>query len=229
MNVKKIPLQRDEYYTDVVKKTVIGLHHTAGSHRPDYSINGWETDKDSAGNTLKVATPYVIGGLSTTDRNADWDGVICEAYPPEFWAHHWGTTQANNKLLNQMSVPVEICNYGPVKFGKDGQYYNYVNKPVPRDMVVKLARPFRGFEYYHAYTTKQIAATKIFIVETANKNNIDARAGLPTLLKQNVATAFDVNQAALKGMPGTWSHTNFRADKFDITPQPAMIEMLLSL
>lgn len=227
MTVKQIPLHADEYYHDQLKKTVIALHHTAGSHRPDFSINGWETDKDSAGNILKVGTAYVIGGISTTDKTADWDGVIAQAFPAACWAHHWGTTQANNRLLNQSSIAIEICNYGPLKLGKDGNFYNYVNKPVPKEMVVKLPAPFRGFEYYHAYTTQQIAALKELILMLADQFTIDVRAGLQPILGQ--ANAFDLNQAALKGMPGVWSHTNMRPDKFDITPQPAIIEMLASL
>jgi hypothetical protein len=228
MTIKQIPLHADEYYHDKVKKTTIALHHTAGSHRPDFSINGWETDKDKAGNVLKVGTAFVIGGTSTTDRNADWDGVIAQAFPADCWAHHWGLSQANNTLLNQSSIGIEICNYGPLKIGKDGQFYNYVNKPVPKDMVVKLPQTFRGYDYYHAYTPGQISALKELICAQANEHNIDVRVGIALAIR-NLANPFEVNQAALKGMPGMWSHTNMRPDKFDITPQPAIIEMLLSL
>lgn len=225
--VKQIPLHADEYYHDKVKKSVIALHHTAGSHRPDYSINGWETDKDSAGNVLKVGTAYVIGGMSTTDKNVLWDGVVAQAFPADCWAYHWGLNQANNKLLNQSSVAIEICNYGPIKIGKDGQFYNYVNKPVPKEMVIKLPRTFRGFDYYHAYTTRQITALKELILSLANEFSIDVREGLQPILSK--PDAFEVNKFALQGAPGLWSHTNMRPDKFDITPQPAIIEMLASL
>lgn len=230
MKVKSIPLQSEEYYHDQAKKTVIALHHTAGSHRPDFSINGWETDKDKAGKVLHVGTAYLIGGLSTTDKNADWDGVIVQAFPDECWAHHYGTLQPNNVALNQMSVAIEVCNYGPLKLGKDGNFYNYVNKPVPREMVVKLEQPFRGFEYYHAYTPAQIAALKELIIFLSEKYNIAPNMGLQQAIKdKGAAVAFEINHIARTGSPGVWSHSNFIAGKFDMTPQPALIEMLLSL
>lgn len=225
--LKQIPLHADEYYHDKVKKSVIALHHTAGSHRPDFTINGWETDKDTAGNVLKVGTAYVIGGMSTTDKNVLWDGVVAQAFPQDCWAHHWGLHQANNTLLNQSSVAIEICNYGPLKIGKDGQFYNYVNKPVPKEMVVKLPKTFRGYDYYHAYTSRQIAELKDLILSLANEFTIDVREGLQPILSK--PDTFEVNSFALQGAPGLWSHTNMRPDKFDITPQPAIIDMLASL
>ena len=43
------------------------------------------------------------------------------------------------------------------------------------------------------------------------------------------AAAFDFNQAALNGAGGLWSHSNVRKDKFDLSPQPLLIEMIKSL
>lgn len=223
-----MPLERGEYYHEKVKKTTITLHHTAGSHRPDYTINGWEKDKDKAGNILKVATAYVIGGRSTTGNDDTWDGIVVEAFPPDCWAHHLGLKHRNNLMLNRCSIAIELTNYGPLKLGKDGQFYNYVNKPVFESMVVKLEQPFRGFQYYHAYTEAQIQNLRKLMLELANIHSIDLRAGIQPFLKQG-ASGFEINQAALKGLPGVWSHTNMRSDKFDISPQPAIIEMLLSL
>ena len=69
-------LPADEYYPELTKKNTIYLHHTAGGHRPDFSINGWDKDALPDGRSLHVATSYVIGGKSTTDGNTDYDGIV---------------------------------------------------------------------------------------------------------------------------------------------------------
>jgi len=33
----------------------------------------------------------------------------------------------------------------------------------------------------------------------------------------------------MAGAEGVWTHTNVRSDKFDLSPQPAVIEMIKSL
>ena len=97
MDIIKQYLPEDEYYPLTnVKKTIV-LHHTAGSHRPDWVISGWDKDKSKGGKTLRVATQFVIGGKSTRDGNDDWDGVIYQAFPVDMWAHHLGTKLSNNK------------------------------------------------------------------------------------------------------------------------------------
>jgi hypothetical protein len=41
--------------------------------------------------------------------------------------------------------------------------------------------------------------------------------------------AFTLNKQALVGAEGIWTHTNVRKDKFDLCPQPQIIEMISSL
>ncbi|MEP7129092.1 MAG: hypothetical protein ABI729_09505, partial [Chitinophagales bacterium] len=69
-----LPLNKGEYYEEVVKKKTIYLHHTAGGNRPDWTVAGWNADKTKKGEQLRVATAFVIGGISTTDKDAKWDG-----------------------------------------------------------------------------------------------------------------------------------------------------------
>lgn len=224
-------LEDGEYYKDVVEKTTILLHHTAGSHRPDWVIDGWERDRSKSGGQLAVATAYVIGGISTTDRNIDFDGVIYKAFEDKYWAHHIGMEAVNNKILNQQSIGIEICNYGPIIKTKDGIFLNYVNKPVPVDMVAELDEPFRGFKYYHKYTDKQLVALKELILDIkARYPKIDLKKGLlESLVNQKAGLALEQNSNALKGNSGIWSHTNFRKDKFDVWPQIQLINLLKSL
>src|SRR5436190_1280888 len=91
-------LQIGEYYKEIADKTVLFLHHTAGSHRPDYVIDAWDTDdqpdKTGKKSPRSVATAYVVGGLSTRDpKDISWDGQIYRVFDDKFWAHHLGTTQ----------------------------------------------------------------------------------------------------------------------------------------
>jgi len=224
--IKEILLEQGEYYNEVFEKDTIVLHYTAGSHRPDWVIQGgWENDKTKTGDKLKVATAYVIGGLSTTSTESEWDGVIVKAFDDKYWAHHLGCTTANNKTLNQKSIGIEICNYGPCKKGKDGKFYNYVNKPMPDNMVFELPKPYRGYTHYHKITPKQIEAVRLLILDIIKRHpKIDVKKGILQFINQS--NAFESNQAALKGIGGIWSHSNYREDKFDITPQPEMVAML---
>jgi hypothetical protein len=226
MEIKKILLEVGEYYDEVYEKDTIVYHHTAGGHRPDWVVNGWEHDKTKAGDKLKVATAYVIGGISTRPpHESDWDGVIVNTFDDRKWAHHLGCTTANNTLLNKKSIGIEICSYGPLVKGKDGNFYNYVNTQVPKEMVCELPRPFRNYTHYQRYTDKQLQALKELTLDIAARHpKIDIKKGILQFISQ--AGSFEVNQAALKGIGGIWSHSNYRSDKYDVFCQPELIEMI---
>ena len=40
---------------------------------------------------------------------------------------------------------------------------------------------------------------------------------------------WNLNEDALKGEPGIWSHTSYRPDKSDVSPQENLIKMLKNL
>jgi hypothetical protein len=229
MGVKEILLEPGEYYAEVFEKDTVFIHHTAGGHRPDWVVQGaWENDKSKAGLKLAVATAYVIGGVSTTDKDSSWDGVIVKAFDDKFWAHHLGTTEPNNRMLNAKSIGIEICNYGGITMGKDGIFYNYVHKPVPADQVIDLKVPFRGYRYYHSYTKKQLSSLRELLLHLAhNHSKINLKRGLQENLVND--GAFEVNRSALKGSGGLWSHTNVRGDKNDCYPHPQLIELIKTL
>lgn len=222
-------LPKGEYYAEVVEKDTIYLHHTAGSHRPDWTIDGWQFDKNKAGGQLPVATAYVVGGISTTDGNKNYDGLVYRAFDDKFWAHHLGLNAMNNKLLNQKSVAIEVCNYGPLVKNKEGVYFNYVKKPVPANMVIELEKPYRGFSHWHKYTDLQLSVLKELILDIAKRHpKIDIKGGLKLFAGQG-APSLEINGGASKGVPGVWSHSNVRSDKFDMFPQPQLFELLKSL
>lgn len=220
-------MEKGEYFQEVFEKNSICIHHTAGAHNPSAIISMWDTDdvvdeKIDKKNVRVVATAFVIGGISTRNpAETKWDGKIYRAFDEKYWAHHLGTTYANNRKLNQISIGIEICNYGPLKKGTDGKFYTYVNTVVPESMVVKLDAPFKGYTHYHAYTDKQIESTKQLILDLAKRY-----PKIPLVTPLKTAADFVLNDNAKKGAPGIYGHINTRDDKFDISPQPKIIKML---
>jgi len=183
MDIKKIYLPDDEYFPEKTEKKSIVLHHTAGSHRPDWVVSTWDRDKTKGGKSLRVATHFVVGGKSTRDGNTEWDGVIVEAFDLRYWAHHLGTKNTNNSLLNKQSIGIEICNYGPLTKTQDGEFFTYVNSKVPEKDVVDLGKNWRGFRYYQNYTDKQIESVKYIIETVSKKYSIDVCKGINELFE----------------------------------------------
>lgn len=220
-----------EYYADIRKKDTVYIHHTAGGHRPDWSIDGWKHDRNKTGGKLAVATAYVIGGISTTSGNESYDGLVYRAFDEKYWAHHLGLKQQNNRNLNQRSIGIELCNYGPLVLDREGRFINYVNREVPASMVVTLDEPFRGYKYYHRYTDKQLDSLRTLLLGIAERHNIDIRKGMREFLQvpYSQSYAFDLKDDAMKGSPGLWTHSNVRKDKTDCFPQPELVSLIHSL
>lgn len=226
MEITKLQLEDGEYYKEVTIKKTIVLHHTAGGPNAINVISGaWEHDKTANGGKLPVATSYVIGGKML--KIPEMDGKIYEAFDDKYYAHHLGCKTKNNLALNKQSIGIEICNWGPIVFkpGKNGvkdKYLTYVGTELTIDEVYKLDKPFRGYTYYHEYTDAQIMSLKLLLLHLSEKHKINIKKAWNLL-------SFELSKEALAGDSGIWCHTNYRADKFDISPSPKMIAMLNSL
>jgi len=183
MDILKKYLPEDEYFPENTEKKSIVLHHTAGSHRPDWVVSAWDRDKTKGGKALRVATHYVIGGKSTRGNDIEWDGKIVEAFDLKHWAHHLGTKNSNNSQLNKQSVGIEICNYGPLTKSENGEFFTYVNSLVPKEDVIDLGKNWRGYRYYHNYTDKQIESVKYIIQILSEKFSIDVCKGINELFE----------------------------------------------
>lgn len=209
----------DGYYKQVYPKDKIVLHHTAGSHQPHWVCDGWLAAKK------KIGTAFVIGGKANPPFKDEYDGMIVQYYDDQFWSHHLGISETNYGIT-KASVGVELCNYGGLIQNRQGQFLTYVNSLVPPDQVTKCS--FRGFDWFEAYTEKQIEALKTLLLDIAARHTIDLHEGIYKMLK-NGKKAFELQTSALAGKPGIWTHSNFRRDKSDCSPQEALIEMILSL
>lgn len=230
MNIIDKILEKGEYVEEKSPKSQIYLHATAGSHRADWTIDGWNKDRSSTSSRLRIATAFVIGGLDRTGTDKDgMDGKIYRAYNEDFWASHLGLKTANNTLLNKVSVGIEICNYGPLTKTKDGKFLSYVNSEIHPSQVCDLGFLWKGYQFYQKYTTKQIQSTKELLIFLSEKYNIDLKSGMLEKIDLPKGGAFDLSNEALSGKSGLWTHTNVRKDKFDCFPQPELIQMLKSL
>ena len=204
------------YFKGPVKKQWIFLHHTAGWENPYQVADMWA--RDNRGN---VATEFILGGQSVKDGNTKFDGELIQCFPEGGYGWHTGT---GNSVMHRNSVAIEVCNMGQIVNGK-----TYVGTVAKSDQVIKLAKPFRGLQYWHDYSDAQILTLKRWILFVAKKYNIDPRIGLVQHVKAKGADGFDVIDAKAEATPGMYSHTNVLRGKVDMYPHPDLIDMLLSL
>ena len=220
-------LDKDEYVRDYGKIEPLGffIHHTAGWDNPYSTIRSWNNDKRG-----RVATQYVIGGTNVKGKPSKYDGVVVECFPNNYLGWHLG--KVGNFKISKMSGGVELNNFGYLRESK-GKYYTYVGTEVKPEFVCDLGYTFRGHQYWHAYSDKQIESLRLLILHLRKiYPEMDLDNGIPKMLKEGVdpKIAFEFNDDAYNAKQfGLWSHTNVRKDKFDCFPQPELVEMLKNL
>lgn len=212
-------LPKKEYLSGKYSNDYIILHHTAGHDNPKAVIDSWA--KDSLG---RVATEFVIGGQRSSDGRSIYDGKVVRSYPEGNQAYHIG--KSGSAYMNTHSVGIELCNMGYVKNG-----LTYVNTPVKADQIVRLKEPFRGYITWHKYSDNQLKALHSLLLYIANRDNIDLHKGIYQWIKfEGADKAFEFHQDAYDGkVKGMITHANVRHDKFDLSPQPELIDMILTL
>jgi hypothetical protein len=217
LEIKKHYMPVGTYFPGPVKKQWIFLHHTAGWENPYQVADMWA--RDNRGN---VATEFILGGQSVRNSNTKFDGELIQCFPEGGYGWHTGT---GNSVMHRNSVAIEVCNMGQIVNGK-----TYVNTPADPNQIVKLAKPFRGFQFWHKYSDAQIETLKQWILFVADKYDIDPRVGLVEYVKARGADGFDVlDLDRANKTPGMYSHTNIIRGKVDMFPQQELIDMLLSL
>ena len=210
-------MPEDEYKHGPVKYEYLFLHHTAGWHNPYKCIEYWDRDNGT------IATEWVMGGPSVKGNNEVYDGELVQCFPQGNYAWHLGKNGSQHMHVH--SVGIEICNFGYVVDGK-----TYAGTNVADSQIVTLKEEFRGHKTWHRYSDKQIEQLEKWMKFIGERDGIDIRAGLPSLIKEKGAAAFDFNEDAYYGkVKGTWTHTNTRKDKFDLFPQQELMDMLVSL
>ena len=216
--IKKHYLPKGEYKVGPTKKEYIFLHHTAGGNNPFSTINRWGRDDRGA-----IATEFVLGGQSIKGNDDQYDGVMVQAFPEGAYGWHLGPNGSQH--MHTHSVGIEVNNFGYIVDGK-----TYAGQTASASQIVTLKEPFKGYKTWHRYSDKQIENLRLWLLWIAERDNIDIREGLPSLIKEKGAKAFDFNPDAYYGkIKGVWTHTNTRRDKFDMFPQDELLEMLTNL
>tara|TARA_R110001632_G_scaffold221172_1_gene351514 strand:+ start:853 stop:1770 length:918 start_codon:yes stop_codon:yes gene_type:complete len=227
LNITRQYLDKDEYVRDYGKIEPLGffIHHTAGWDNPFNTVSNWNRDKRG-----RVATQYCIGGTNVKGKEAKYDGVVVECFPNNYLGWHLG--KVGNFKISKMSGGVELNNFGYLT-KKGDKYYTYVNTEVKPEFVCDLGYKFRGHQYWHAYSDKQIESLRLLILHLKDiYPKMDLVNGIPKLLKEGVhpKDAFEFNEDAYNAKQfGLWSHTSVRKDKYDCFPQPELVEMLKAL
>ena len=220
-------LDKNEYVRDYGKIEPLGffLHHTAGWDNPYKTVRNWNNDKRG-----RVATQYVIGGSNVKGKEAKYDGVVVECFPNNYLGWHLG--KVGKFAISKFSGGVELNNFGYLT-KKGDKYYTYVNTEVKPEFVCDLGYKFRGFQYWHAYSDKQIESLRLLILHLKDiYPKMDLENGIPKMLKEGVhpKEAFEFNEDAYNAKQfGLWSHTSVRKDKFDCFPQEELVNMLRNL
>ena len=211
-------LPKGEYKPGPTKKEYCFLHHTAGWHNPYNTITAWGRDNRGA-----IATEFVLGGPSVKGNDDKYDGTLVQCMPEGAYGWHLGKNGSQH--MHTHSVAIEVCNFGSIKDGK-----TWAGVVAAESQIVKLPKVFRGSQYWHRYSDKQIEVLRQWILYIADRDNIDVRKGLVEEIKSKGADGFEWNADAYYGkVKGLWTHTNTRKDKVDMFPQPELIDMLLSL
>jgi hypothetical protein len=211
-------LPKGEYLNGPSKKEYCFLHHTAGWNNPYKTVRNWGNDTRG-----RIATEFVLGGQKLTNGNNDYDGVMVQCMPEGAYGWHLGKN--GSQYMHKHSVGIEVNNFGYLKNGKA-----YQGSTAHESQIVELAESFRGYKQWHRYSDAQIESLDKWIRWIGERDGIDIRAGLPALVKEKGAAAFEWNADAYYGkVKGLWTHTNTRKDKTDMFPQQELLDLLTSL
>lgn len=186
------------YYPEQTLKNMVVLHFTCGFLKGDIATL---VEQDS-----HISTHFVLG------RN----GVAYQLFNTNFWAYHLGKGCAGGNAPNsKRSVAIEISNIGPLQ-EKGGTLYDIYGGAycdiLEQHSYTKLPTPWRGFQYFAAYTENQYGTLKSLLTYICNKWSIP-RTVLPEVARYNL---FGENANTYRGI---CTHANYRADgKTDIGP-----------
>lgn len=172
-------LDEDSYYDEPHPKDAIFLHHSGSFYRPDWLVKSWDRDKTESTNKIRHGAAFAIGGKDVVAKSGDsWDGKIVQAFDPHCWSHSLSIKTKSNTFLNQKSISIEICNFGPLDLTLEGKFFSDSKILIPEDQVVELDYPYRGFKYFHKYSHKQLESLSGLIKELSHRFEIDLAKGL---------------------------------------------------
>jgi len=198
-----------QYYKVPYEKNQVVLHHTVSGGSAQAVATYWESTPS------RVATALVI----------DKEGIPYQLFGSQYYAGHignvtdeFGDFDLPYRNCSKHSIGVEIINWGGLTM-KEGILYNWYGD-VFKGNATYYKKGYRGYYYFDTYTKEQIQTVKELLGYWKDRYSIpmDYRSYI-----------WDVNEPALAGIPGVYTHTSFREDKSDVHPQRNLIEMLKSI
>jgi N-acetyl-anhydromuramyl-L-alanine amidase AmpD len=219
-----VPLLDGQFNPDKTTKKGVTLHHTVSDGNPDTVVRVWNQDSRGA-----VGTHFVIG-RETLSGNKDNDGTIIQTMPIDAWGWHMLTTRMgfssqHNTLANQMYIGIELCSLGCLKKVGDKFYTIDSTIEIPKNQVCTLETPFRTYKYWHKYTSEQIDALYELLIALQDHFTFRYAKDIEIGVKVDENWA-ELSWDAMNFNRVLTSHTSFEAGKFDIFPQPELLEML---
>jgi len=225
-SIIQVDFPDNQYFREQTNKTQIVLHHTVSGQGVDGDISWWRSTVE------RIGTAMIIGR----------DGKIYQCFSSLYWGHHLGIKSeflkakgfsdyaTRNTLLNKQSIGIEIDSWGwlikdgnfwyPAKWDENKKKYVAYTKVMPIKDIVEYNQGFMGYNVYEKYTDAQIESLRKLLVFWCDKFKI------PKTYNEDM---WDVSMKALSGESHIWSHSSFRSDKSDVSPQPNLIAMLKSL
>jgi hypothetical protein len=191
------------FYQEAFQKKQIVWHHSAGWDNARGMYDWWINDK-----VYHVATAV---GISD-------DGTVTRGYDEQFWAHHIGMSNLQNLQRNQESVAVEICNWGALTETAQG-LKTWSGNVLPLDKAIELN--YKGIKFFEKYTETEIKALKYWTLLNAMRFDIP--------LAYREFEMWHLNNKAVNGEAGIYTHNSFIEWKSDVSPQPKLIEMAKTL
>lgn len=233
LDINTYMMDPHNYVTDMgempSKREFVFLHHTAGWNNPYHTVDFWKNDVRG-----RIGTHFVIGGTNIRNYDRLYDGKVVQCIPDKWFAWHLGI---GNTKMHRESIGIELCNFGYLEERGSGFFTIYGHRITDEDMVIELDQPFRGQKYWHKYTEEQIENLHFLLKYCEKHFGTNIKMGIPERLNNGVHSnkAFGYDRDVRSGeYCGVFSHTNVIPEnssnpKWDVSPQPLLVEMLKSL
>lgn len=232
MNIIPFPgFPETQYHKEAQPKTQVVLHFSASSDNPNAVFMGWMSNAEKVatcdamndkGDVYRCFDPKYYGahvGFWIRSKGKVVGGnSAAYALVPEFQKLPDDgpvSKQQFNLAIEKRTIGLEVLNWGFLTF-KEGKFYNYVGREVPKEKVVTYDKPYRGAIHFEKATLQEIDGMDKWIRTQC------AAFGIPLTF----SGSFDVNANAINNKVGITLHSNFRADKHDWHPQPELVQML---
>lgn len=194
---RSLRLPLNQYLSDVSRKSLIVLHHTAGA-TAESTFNYWRS------NGARIGTAYIVAR----------DGRVYEVFPPEKWAYHLGIKKTRGRV-DRRSIGIEIASEGGLTngsaAGKRRRLYSFdvvSDRTEFHGPVYEAGDLYRGYSWFASYTPEAIASVGRLVDDLCSRFDIPRRTP-----SDHLSYSRD-----LRDFEGVLGHNHLRRDKSDLHP-----------